>query len=709
MRIPLQLFMSTGEDAGRSRRAHVTCRYKCGDACRQDPGNTSDNTYFRDVVRTAVSRRSVLKTSAGAAVAVGATSLLAACGDAGSSGSGSSGGAASPGDALPGMKFTAVAPNTEDAVVIPEGYAQEVVIRWGDPVLPGAPEFDFAKQTPEAQAGQFGFNNDFAGLIPVDGVPNHFYLVANLEYPTEPFMFAGYQDGEPTEQQARIAMASVGIAVVEVVAQSGSGALTPVVGPRNQRLTASSPFRLTGPAAGSEFVTTTADPAGTTVLGTFANCSGGLTPWGTMLSGEENFNTYFGNASTVTDPETVERLDRYSFDDDGDEHHWGRFEDRFDLAKEPNEANRFGYIVEVDPHDPEAVAVKHSSLGRFKHESANIYVVGGAPGTDRGPGTDRDPDNGTVVAYSGDDEKFEYIYKFVSSRKIKSGLSKTAREHNMGILDEGTLYVATFTGDSAEPVDGAGDHPSAGKFAGRGSWKPLLTVDADGSARSYIPGMSAAEVAVFTRQAADAVGATKMDRPEDIEPNPKTGKVYCALTNNSDRGTGGEAVADAANPRNENKNGQILEITDNHAGTEFTWELLLVCGDPAAADTYYGGFDKTAVSPISCPDNVAFDPHGNLWISTDGNALGTNDGLFAVALDGKRRGETKQFLTVPRGGETCGPVIDSDRILIAVQHPGELDDHSADNPASHWPDGGNSQPRPSVVAVWRNGGEPIGV
>ena len=697
MRIPLQLFMSTGEDAGRSSRAYVTCRYKCGDACRHDPGNTSDNNYFRDIVRTAVSRRSVLKTSAGAAVAVGATSLLAACGDSGSSESASSSSGATSGDAMPGMNFAAVAPNTEDAVVIPDGYRQEVVIRWGDPILPGAPEFDFANQTPEAQAGQFGFNNDFAGLIPVDGVADHHYLVANLEYPTEPFMFAGYKEGEPTEQQARIAMASVGIAVVEVTAQSGSGALKTVVGPRNRRLTASSPFRLTGPAAGSEFVKTAADPAGTTVLGTFANCSGGLTPWGTMLSGEENFNNYFANPSTVTDAKAKERLERYSFEDDGDEHYWGRFDKRFDLAVEPNEGNRFGYIVEVDPHDPNSVPVKHSSMGRFKHESANIYVVGSGP------------DKDTVVAYSGDDERFEYIYKFVSSRKMKSGLSKTARDHNMGILDEGTLYVATFTGDSPDPVDGTGTPPASEKFAGKGSWKPLLTVNADGSARSYIRGMSPAEVAVFTRQAADTVGATKMDRPEDIEPNPKSGKVYCALTNNDDRGTDGEAPADAVNPRNENTNGQVLEMTDDHTGTEFTWELLLVCGDPAAADTYYGGFDKTKVSPISCPDNVAFDPHGNLWISTDGNALDSNDGLFAVALDGDRRGETKQFLTVPKGGETCGPIIDTNRVLIAVQHPGELDDHSADNPASHWPDGGQSQPRPSVVAVWRDNGGEIGV
>ena len=165
---------------------------------------------------------------------------------------------------------------------------------------------------------------------------------------------------------------------------------------------------------------------------------------------------------------------------------------------------------------------------------------------------------------------------------------------------------------------------------------------------------------------------------------------------------------DAANPRNDNKSGQILEITDDHAGTGFTWDLLMVCGDPAAADTYFAGFDKTKVSPISCPDNLAFDSHGNLWISTDGNALDSNDGLFAVALEGPNRGETRQFLTVPLGAETCGPVITDDLVTVCVQHPGEHDDNSIDDPLSRWPEGGNGTARPSVVAVWKADGQ-IGV
>ncbi|WP_020106920.1 PhoX family phosphatase [Nocardia sp. 348MFTsu5.1] len=689
MRIPLTII---DKHQGASARSFITCRYKCGDACRHEPPNTSTNTYFRDIARGAISRRSILRGSAAAVVAVGATSALAACGDdsGSSAGGNSTSGAGDTGAAggTVGMNFQPVAPNTEDALLIPAGYEQAVVIKWGEPVVPGAPEFDFDNQTAEAQEKQFGFNNDFAGLIPIDGQAGNFYLVVNQEYTTEEFMFKGYKPKEPTEQQARVSMAAHGITVVEVSSENGSGKLTPVVGDRNRRLTAMSPFTLTGPAAGSEFVKTAADPAGTTILGTIGNCSGGLTPWGTMVSGEENFNNYFTGAASVTEPVAKERLDRYGFDDEDDHHQWGRYETRFDLASEPNEGNRFGYIVEVNPHDPTSTPVKHSSMGRLKHEGANIYVT----------------DDGTVVAYTGDDQKFEYIYKFVSDKKIQPGPGAAAMQHNMSILTTGTLYVAQLTGNEPDQIDGSGKLPSSGSFAGTGAWFPLLTVTDDG-AQSRVDGMTAEEVAVFTRQAADKVNPTKMDRPEDIEAHPLTGKVYCALTNNDDRGTEGEAAADEPNPRNENKNGQIIEITDNHAGTDFTWDLLLVCGDPAAADTYYGGFDKTQVSPISCPDNVAFDPHGNLWVSTDGNALGNNDGLFAVALEGENRGETKQFLTVPRAAETCGPIIGTDRVIVCVQHPGEEDEYSADRPYSHWPDGGDSQPRPAVVSVWKSGGQ----
>ncbi|MBB5913970.1 hypothetical protein BJY24_002837 [Nocardia transvalensis] len=682
---PLSLFVTHD---GRSSRSSTTCAYKCGNACFHEVPNTSAGEYFGDIVAS-ISRRGLLKGGAAVVLATGAGSVLAACGDDAPKNTAES----RPGT---GTDFTAVAPNTQDALVVPDGYQQSVVIRWGDPVLPDAPAFDFAKQSAAAQAKQFGYNNDFQGLLPIEGQADSYLLVVNHEYTTEPHMFTGYNPDAPTAEQFAICLAAHGLSVVEVKGESATGKLTPVMGRYNRRITGTSEFTLTGPAAGSAFLKTSADPTGAKVLGTLNNCSGGLTPWGTVLSGEENFNQYF--SGVLADPIAQERGKRYGLGHPGAgqgemPRHWERFDKRFDVAQEPNESNRFGYIVELDPWDPASTPIKHTALGRFKHESANIYVT---------------PD-GTVVAYSGDDERFEYMYKFVSAKKIEQGDTAASRKHNMTILDEGTLYVAKLTGDHAEQIDGTGKVPSDKGFTGKGQWIPILQTGADGKGASLVQGMSAEEVAVFTRVAGDKVGATKMDRPEDFEPNPKTGKVYVALTNNSNRGTEGKAAADEANPRNQNKNGQILEITDDHKGTAFTWSLLLVCGDPAAADTYFGGFDKTKVSPISCPDNVAFDPYGNLWIATDGNALKSNDGLFSVILEGERRGETKQFLTVPKGAETCGPVVSEKRVMVCVQHPGEVDGASADKPASHWPDGGASQPRPAVVAVWKDKGGSIGV
>ncbi|RDI46835.1 PhoX family protein [Nocardia mexicana] len=682
---PLSLFVTHD---GRSSRSSTTCTYKCGNACFHEVPNTSAGEYFGDIVAS-ISRRGLLKGGAAVVLATGAGSVLAACGDDEATTNTS----ASPGT---GTDFAAVAPNSEDAVVVPGGYEQSVVIRWGDPVLPDAPAFDFGKQSAAAQAKQFGYNNDFAGLLPIEGRQDAYLLVVNHEYTTEPHMFTGYNPDAPVREQFEICLAAHGLSVVEVKAESGTGKLTPVIGRYNRRITGTTEFTLTGPAAGSALTKTSADPSGTKVLGTLNNCSGGLTPWGTVLSGEENFNQYF--AGVLAEPVAQDRGKRYGLGHPGAgqgemPRHWERFDKRFDVIQEPNEANRFGYIVEVDPWDPASAPIKHSALGRFKHESANIYVT----------------QDGTVVAYSGDDERFEYMYKFVSAKKIQQGDTAASRKQNMTILDEGTLYVAKLTGDHPDKIDGSGKAPSDQGFTGKGQWIPILQTGADGKGTSLVEGMTAEEVAVFTRVAGDKVGATKMDRPEDFEPNPKTGKVYVALTNNSNRGTEGKAGVDEANPRNQNKNGQVLEIVDDHKGTAFTWSLLLVCGDPKAADTYFGGFDKTKVSPISCPDNLAFDPYGNLWISTDGNALKSNDGLFSVVLEGERRGETKQFLTVPKGAETCGPVVTEKRVLVCVQHPGEVDGASADKPASHWPEGGTAQPRPAVVAVWKAQGGSIGV
>jgi secreted PhoX family phosphatase len=276
----------------------------------------------------------------------------------------------------------------------------------------------------------------------------------------------------------------------------------------------------------------------------------------------------------------------------------------------------------------------------------------------------------------------------------------------MRLLTKGTLYVAKFTGDGTED----------GVYDGTGRWIPLCS-----DTESFVPGMSVADVLIFTRLAADKVGPTKMDRPEDVEPNPVNGRVYAALTNNSNRGKP-ELPADEANPitssmvrsalgeplteASGNRNGYVLELLPkdrNHGARTFTWNLMLVCGDPEAAETYFGGVDKGTVSPISCPDNVAFDSVGNLWIATDGNVLGSNDGVFRVPTKGPERGRVLQFATVPRGAEACGPLLaDSDRSLfIAVQHPGEIDGATFEQQASTWPHT-DDFPRPSVVVAYRD-------
>lgn len=674
----------------------MTCRFRCGDACFHEVPNTSDNAYVGDVIAGALSRRSMMRAAAVVTVAsaTGAAVLGAGATEAqarsGAQGQPASGTAHQGGRGARGLRFAPVAPNTTDAVVVPDGYGQNVVIRWGEPILRGAPAFDPEHQTAAAQAGQFGYNNDFLALLPLPGERGRQLLVANHEYTDEILMFRGYDAAAPTREQVEVAWAAHGLSAVVVEEDRRTGRLTAVTRHHlNRRVTATTEFRVTGPAAGSPLLRTSADPTGRKVLGTLNNCSGGTTPWGTTLHGEENFNQYFANSGRPTDQ-------RYGIGTGATERKWERFDKRFDVAQEPNEVHRFGYVVEFDPYDPASTPRKHTALGRFKHEAATVRLT----------------DDGRPVVYTGDDERFDYFYKFVGSKRMKHGSSRSVREHNLSLLDEGTLYVARLTGDSpAAEIDGTGKLPADGEFDGSGEWIPLATATAHGAV-SHVDGMTADEVFVFTRLAGDKAGATKMDRPEDIQPSPHTGKVYVALTNNTNRGKAGLAPADEANPRNANKHGHILELTERRGRAEatvFAWSLFLVAGDPADPATYFAGFPKDRVSPISCPDNVAFDPHGNLWISTDGNQLGSHDGLFGVATRGERRGELKQFLTVPTGAETCGPLVQDRRVIVAVQHPGEIDGASVEKPASVWPDGPGKIVRPAVVAVWRTDGCDVGI
>ncbi|MDP5183985.1 PhoX family phosphatase [Blastococcus sp. BMG 814] len=733
-------------------RSHVTCYYKCGNACDAAVPNQTGNPTFAEVVETAFSRRNVLK-------AAGASALLVAAGPVASAAARErqpvpTGGGVTraPGSDL---TFQPVEQNFLDELVTANGYRYSVVMRWGDPVLPGAPPFRIDRQTPEAQAMQFGYNCDYIGFLPLDDRDRQALLVVNHEYTNEQLMFAGVagESAPTTPEQKRIAMMAHGISVVEVQRHGKTGEWRPVRnGRRNRRITTDTPMELTGPAAGSPYLRTSADPRGRTVLGTLNNCAGGMTPWGTTLHGEENFNQYFGTATPITESAKEPRLARYGVSTTRPPgRRWDEVDPRFDLAREPNEVNRFGWVVEVDPYDPTSTPKKRTALGRFKHEGANVQIA----------------EDGRVVAYSGDDERFDYIYKFVSRKTYRPGTDSASRAHNLTLLEDGDLYVARFVGDSPTgEIDGSGELPADGELDGYGEWIPLVE---DG--RAMIPGKDVAWVLTFTRLAADRLGKqldangdfpdpanpvvvdaalvpTKMDRPEDIQVNPVNGRVYAALTNNSNRtGVNGRPGADEANPITRsyafepadeeagtpatfeqqpgNRNGHVIEWeeTGSASGTSFTWRIFLVCGDPQFPGTYFAGYDRSKVSAISCPDNLEFDPAGNLWISTDGNVLsvrnqavgtlgGTNDGLFAVPTEGPERGYLKAFLTVPLGAECSGPLItrDARSVFVAVQHPGETTGSTVENPSSRWPDfqAYRPFPRPSVAVVYRTDGGRVG-
>ncbi|WP_418276324.1 PhoX family protein [Isoptericola jiangsuensis] len=683
----------------RGKRSAATCRLKCADACAHPAPNESANEYFRDVASRALTRRVMLggAAAAAAAVVVGAEVLGAQpAGAATSTGWGWGGG---HGKGLAFDAIDAVAADVDDFTV-PEGYEWSPIIRWGDPIMPGGRAFDPLRQTPEQQKKQFGYNCDYLDILPSD--PKHIesmvevrrgkhgVLVSNHEY-TNPYIM--FDESYDDATRRAIERAAHGMSVVELRRDAeGMPWEYDRIARLNRRIHLDTAFAIDGPAAGHDLMKTVADPTGRKVLGTLNNCAGGTTPWGTVVSGEENFHGYL--RVNGEDP----RDDRYGLRDAATGYGWELDDPRFDgnNAGYENENHRFGWIVELDPYDPDSTPVKHTALGRFKHEGANVIMS-------------RDD---RAVVYMGDDERFDYVYKFVSKNRMRRGSSASARRHNKTLLSEGDLYVARFDGDSpASEIDGSGALPSDGSFDGRGTWLPLVV---DG--RSRVDGMSVAEVLMFTRLAGDAVGATKMDRPEDVEPNPYTGRVYVACTNNSNRGTGSDPAADEANPRSSNRDGHVVEIIEDRGdqtATSFRWNLLLVAGDPAVnGSTYFSGFPPEKVSPISCPDNVAFDQDGNLWISTDGqpSSIQKCDGLFKVTLTGRERGKVEQFLAVPRGGETCGPVLDlrDSMAYVNVQHPGDDGEWGAQTsffpdylgPDEQAPAGAWRGARPSTVQVY---------
>ena len=572
------------------------------------------------------------------------------------------------------------------------GHRADVLIRWGDKVLSDAAAFDPFNLSADAQEKQFGYNNDFVAFLPLPrGSKNstHGLLAVNHEYTNPELMFAGLTAlnaaSKMTREQADVEISAHGLSIVEI--RKGANGWEPVESGRlNRRISArTTPMLVAGPAAGHARMKTKADPSGRHVIGTINNCSGGVTPWGTVLTAEENFNMYFGG-----DPEnTPEAANHKRLGIKGKSRYaWSRFHERFDIEKEPNEPNRFGWVVEIDPYDPKSTPIKRTTLGRFKHEAATCVVA---------------PD-GRVVVYSGDDEAFEYIYRFVTAKKF----NPTNLAANRDLLDEGTLSVAKFD-DS-----------------GTLRWLPL--VFGQGPLTPANGFHSQADVLIDTRRAADLLGATPMDRPEDVETNPVNGRVYVMLTNNNTRKP--EQIS-KLHPRATNLYGHIIELlppgtegSDGargalHTADTFRWEVLLLAGNPAKPEhgaKYHPDTEKLG-NWLAAPDNCCFDNRGRLWITTDQGSSqrknGIPDGVYACDVNGAGRGLTKFFYACPRDAEMCGPAFtpDNKTLFVAIQHPGEDKDSTFDNPSTRWPDfdfRNNTPPRPSVVAITREDGGVIG-
>ena len=557
-----------------------------------------------------------------------------------------------------GFKFNPIAASTADTISIPDGFVSQVVVRWGDTLNSSTPEFDHdTRGTAAVQAEAVGDNNDGMDMFVVDG---RNVLVFNNEYTNRNIIFGNRASELPeTDDDVNKGKMAHGLTFVELKEINGQWVIVKD-SPLNRRITPDSAFEVVGPARGSDLLKTSSDASGTRILGTFNNCGNGKTPWGTYLACEENFNGYFSSSEGENYQQT-DAEKRYGIAKGGKDwgYAWAQTDARFDVSKEPNEPNRHGWVVEVDPAGRQQ-PVKLTALGRFKHENAECVIA----------------KDGKAVVYLGDDERGEYLYRFVSKN------SYNPQGDNSTLLHEGELFVAKFNDD------------------GSGEWLNLKDA-----------GMSADETLVFARMAASKVGATTMDRPEWVAANPHKVEAYVALTNNKYRGEKENQPLNAANPRAKNPYGQIVRWTpanEDHAADTFAWDMFAMAGNPTQHSDLMAGSDNiNEANMFNSPDGLKFDSAGNLWIQTDGNY--SNDKGFAgmgnnqMLMGDPETGEIHRFLVGPKECEITGLTWSADRktMFVGVQHPGEKGN-------SHWPEGGNAVPRSSIVAIKRTDGGLIG-
>ncbi len=561
-----------------------------------------------------------------------------------------------------------------NALVVPEHYEVQILLAWGDPVgiASKMPPFrSDASNSAAEQALQAGMHHDGMHFFPLRD-KHRGLLVLNHEYVDHELL---YPDGSKHWSREKVlkSMAAHGVSIVEVVLKDRQWELVrPSAYAR--RITARSPMRLSGPAAGHRLMKTAADPSGTRVIGTFANCANGFTPWGTYLTCEENWQYYFqGNRS----PESHEP--RWGIREEAWVR-WYEFETRFDLRQHPQEVNRFGWVVEIDPMDPKSIPIKRTALGRASREGATVVQC-------------RD---GRVAVYMGEDAAFQYIYKFVSRDPVREG----GYQANRHLLDHGTLFAARFNAD------------------GTGRWLPL--VFGQGPLKASAGFASQAEVLIESRLASEVLGATRMDRPEWIAVDPVTKTCYVTLTNNRQRGLEGFPAADAANPRGPNRTGHIIRWRESgdFDAEAFQWDIFLHGGMPEHHDEALRGSMKG--DGFASADGLWFDPRGFLWVQTDMSqstqaradqkGLGNNALLAADPLTG----QCKRFLVGPAGCEITGAIADPDltTLFVNIQHPGEghrfKDGEGDPSAVSNWPDGPGRRPRSATIAIRHKQGLPIG-
>lgn len=649
--------------------------------------NFSLNPTFAAIVDSRMARRNFLKGSVGAAVAAFIGGSLTGCS---SSDDGEPVAVIPPVTAAPLLGFTAVAAGRADSITVPQGYSAQTFLPWGTPLNGSYPPFlADASNTGAEQEQQVGMHHDGMHFFPIDArsggtsstegllVFNHEYIDNNLIHTN------GITTVPRPADEVRKEIAAHGVSVAHIQQQAdGSWALVNN-SPFNRRITGATPMELAGPVRGSSKVVTKYSPDGSRTRGTLNNCGNGFTPWGTYLTCEENWAGYFMNA----DAEKPREHSRYGVPSGNGRYYWetatpaADVYQRFNASTQGataaddyrNEPNTFGWIVEIDPFNPDSVPQKRTALGRFAHEGIIFGLI---------------EEGKPVVVYSGDDSTFEYIYKFVSTAPY---YKNTAGGH---LLNDGILYVARFNED------------------GSGAWLPLDINNADFVAKAAAASVTftdQADVLLNTRLAADIAGATKMDRPEWGAVHPKTGEVYFTLTNNSRRT---EDQTDAANPRAANTTGHIIRWNEREtqAAEAFDWDIFLLAGD---VGTTTPGTELTlsADNHLASPDGLWFDKNGLLWIQTDMSGSQQGEGPFGnnqmLVADPLTR-QIKRFLVGPTDCEVTGisATPDMKTLFVNIQHPG--DRSTPDNFTSHWPDGGNSRARSATVIITKDDGGIIG-